>query len=191
MNGSATDPRSSALSVLAVRFFLTAAALFLLAGLLASLLIQLSTYTPRVGVVDFPPAFWMSTGLLLLGSGILHRSLHCVRRERQQPFRRNLLFALGVGTLFVAVQSYGLWCLLQNQVPAKAETGVNAFLFVLASLHGLHFTIALSFVVFVAVQGLADRYDHEYYWGVIVCTYFWHALGVAWAGILIVFAIAT
>ena len=51
--------------------------------------------------------------------------------------------------------------------------------------------MALLFVVFVTVNGFADRYDHEYYFGVRVCTAFWHILCVVWLAILGVFAIAT
>jgi cytochrome c oxidase subunit III len=46
------------------------------------------------------------------------------------------------------------------------------------------------FLVFVTVQGFADRYDHEYYWGVLVCACFWHALGIVWLAILFVLVIA-
>ena len=60
----------------------------------------------------------------------------------------------------------------------------------LAALHGMHFVVAVLFLSYVTVRALADRYDHEYYWGVSVAAWFWHALGVVWIGILAVFAIA-
>ncbi len=44
--------------------------------------------------------------------------------------------------------------------------------------------VAVLVLVYVIVQGLSNRYDHEYYWGVVVCTYFWHALGWVWLCIL-------
>jgi heme/copper-type cytochrome/quinol oxidase subunit 3 len=57
-------------------------------------------------------------------------------------------------------------------------------------LHGMHFVVALLFLCHITVQAMADRYDHEYYWGVTVCAWFWHALGVAWVAILFVMLIA-
>ncbi|MFO1093983.1 MAG: hypothetical protein U0992_11835 [Planctomycetaceae bacterium] len=36
----------------------------------------------------------------------------------------------------------------------------------------------------------AERYDHEYYWGVSVCAWFWHALGIAWLFVLLCLALA-
>jgi hypothetical protein len=59
------------------------------------------------------------------------------------------------------------------------------------ALHAMHFTLALMFLVWVTLGAFADRYDHEYFWGVVVCAWFWHALGIAWGCILIVFAIST
>ena len=52
------------------------------------------------------------------------------------------------------------------------------------------FVVATLFLSLVAVRTFADRYDHEYYWGVSVVAWFWHALGIVWLAILAVFAIA-
>jgi heme/copper-type cytochrome/quinol oxidase subunit 3 len=52
-------------------------------------------------------------------------------------------------------------------------------------------SIAIMFLTLVYLKSLIDRYDHEYYWGVMVCSYFWHALGLVWLAIIGVFLIAT
>ena len=46
--------------------------------------------------------------------------------------------------------------------------------------------VCVLFLCYVTVQALADRYDHEYYWGVSICAWFWHALGIAWVALLFV-----
>jgi heme/copper-type cytochrome/quinol oxidase subunit 3 len=113
-----------------------------------------------------------------------------VRRERQKPFRRSLLIALVSGTLFVGIQTYGLACLIRNQLPDDVQTGANAFIVVIGALHAIHFSLALLFLVWVTLSALADRYDHEYSWGVTLCAWFWHGLGIVWLGILAILAIA-
>jgi len=121
-----------------------------------------------------------------------HRAVGAVRREKQRRFRRRLLIALIAGVGFVAVQSYGLWCLFGSQ-PRTAEaasTGPQAFVFVLTVLHGMHVSIALMFLTFVYLKSLINRYDHEYHWGVTFCGWFWHALGMVWLAIVFVFLIA-
>lgn len=175
----------------ALRFFAASFGLFGIAGGIAYLLITYSGMEKPVGEIRLPNAFRLSTLLLAVGSLSMHRAMSQVRIERQKPFRRALLTALSAGTVFVGIQSYGLWLLMQSQEPTKAFTEVAAFIFLFAGLHGLHFLVALLFLVFVTLKAMTDRYDHEYYWGVTVCAFFWHALGIVWLGILWVFAVAT
>jgi cytochrome c oxidase subunit 3 len=136
------------------------------------------------------PAFAVSTTMLFTGSWCLYLAIQSVRREHQQLFRRWLHFALAAGTVFVAVQSFALSRYILSQSSDDAETGTAAFVAMFAGLHGLHFVVALLFLCFVTVQAMADRYDHEYYWGVTICAWFWHVLGIAWIAILFVMVIA-
>jgi heme/copper-type cytochrome/quinol oxidase subunit 3 len=138
----------------------------------------------------FPPMFAASTVALGLGSWSLSRAVGLVRREKQLAFRRQLLIALVHGTTFVALQGAALQWLLQRQPAAEAQTGDRAFVAVFAGLHALHFVVAIMFLIFVALQAHHDRYDHEYYWGVSICAWFWHGLGLVWCAVLAVVAIA-
>ncbi|MBW3541049.1 MAG: cytochrome c oxidase subunit 3 [Planctomycetes bacterium] len=175
----------------ALAFFAVAAGCLAVGGGLGAVLATLSPRGATEGSLRLPLAFVASTVLLWTASTVLARALHHVRLERQRPFRQSLIAALAAGTLFVGVQGYGLWCLLENRrAAAEAQVGEHAFTFVLTSLHGLHVTVAILFLSFVCVRACADRYDHEYYWGVTVCSWFWHVPGVVWMAILLVFAIA-
>lgn len=191
MQETVSTPPALARSRLTLRFIAVAAALFALAWGLAWLLSRLLAPPAGAREVVFPPVFWATTVLLLLGSGFLHRAVRFVRLEKQSAFRRSLLFALAAGVLFVAVQTYGLICMIRHQNPAEVQTGANAFLTMLGVLHAMHFSLALLFLVWVTLSAQADRYDHEYYWGVTVCGWFWHVLGVLWFLILGVFLFAT
>ena len=139
----------------------------------------------------FPRAFLVSTGLLFIGSISLSRACLFVRHERQRPFRRHLLLSLAAGTLFVTTQTYALTWLIRQQSGSDVQVGALAYVAVMAALHAMHFFIALLFLVFVTVRAFADRYDHEYYWGVTICTWFWHILGVVWLVVLVVIAITS
>jgi len=98
--------------------------------------------------------------------------------------------ALVAGVLFVALQATALNWLLRRQMPEDASTGAAPFVAVLACLHAMHFVVALMFLAFVFASAQIDRYDHEYYWGVTVCAWFWHVLGIVWLAVLGVMAIA-
>jgi heme/copper-type cytochrome/quinol oxidase subunit 3 len=185
-----TAPRTSVPSRLAVRFILVSACVYVAALGLGLLLIWFLPPTPVPGRVVFPPVFWMTSLLLAVGSALLQHGAWSVQHERQKPFRRSLLLALIAGTLFVGLQIYGLRSLAENQLADETQTGANAFVTIFAALHAMHFSLALLFLVWVALNAFADRYDHEYSWGVTVCAWFWHALGIVWLCILVVFMIA-
>jgi cytochrome c oxidase subunit III len=173
----------------ALRFFATVVAALALAGAVAVLLIT-TLGRPATPGTHFPPAFFVSTLLLFSGSYGLRKAIRFVRMERQREFRRWLMISLMFGSLFVGVQIYAMACLMpHNRTPDAASTGVTAFVLALASLHAMHFTVAMLFLSLVTVRTFADRYDHEYYWGVKACAWFWHALGIVWIAILAVFAI--
>lgn len=133
----------------------------------------------------FVPAFLVSSLLLAIGSYLLHSAVGYVKRERQREFRTRLLWSLGVGTLFMGVQSYALWTLLPLIRPRHVDlANVAGFVALLATLHALHFLVAVLFVILILTRTWGDRYDHEYYWGVRACAWFWHFLGIVWLAIL-------
>jgi heme/copper-type cytochrome/quinol oxidase subunit 3 len=172
-----------------VRLFVTYVSVMALSTLVARGLVEvLGGPSGTTEGLVLPPAFLYSSVLLIVGSMFLHRAITQVRIERQKPFRQALVISLIAGALFVAFQTYGLWYLLKASQPARnAETGVIGFAFVFAILHAFHFTVAMMFLVFVTLKSFQDRYDHEYYFGVSVCTWFWHGLGIVWVAILMVF----
>jgi len=139
----------------------------------------------------FHPAFAVSSALLVLGSYSLSKSLVAVKQERQSEFRRWLMGGLWAGGLFTAVQCYALWAISPFERNATATSlGVRPFILLLCTLHALHFLVAIMSLSYVTVQACADKYDHEYHWGVTVCSCLWHFLGVVWIGVLLVIAIA-
>lgn len=175
----------------ALLFFGIAIGACVLASTLAVLLSSLFGRTLGPRVLVFPAAFWVSTALLAAGSAALQRSLAAVKVERQALFRRWLWIGWGIGIAFVGVQSYALWCIMpDDRTSQAAQSEATAFILALATLHALHFSVAVLFVSFVIVRAMFDRYDHEYHWGVTFCTGFWHFLGVAWLAVLAIIVIA-
>lgn len=178
-------------STFAKRFFWLCLIVFGIGGVIAHLLIECNGDRQPYVWGSFPPSFLGSSLLLAIGSLSLHRSMWAVKLEKSLIFRRSLAAAMVSGTTFIGLQSFGLWCLIRNTRAEDASTGVNPFIVVLSVLHGMHFSVALMFLTYVTIKAYAARYDHEYYWGVQVCAWFWHGLGLAWMGILGVFAITS
>ena len=138
-----------------------------------------------------PWAFLISSVLLAVGSWYMEQARFYVRREKQVEFRWALLKALISAMLFVSVQGYGLWAIDKGlRTSETTQLGVHGFVIMFTALHGMHFLVAQSVLLWVTLSEFADRYDHEYSWGVTFASAFWHILGVVWLCILFVFVTA-
>lgn len=180
----------TSLNKIALRFFVVAVGVLGFATI-GAYSVSRSVYAQgKTAGSVFPPAFALSTAFLLCGCWALSRAEANVLRERQAEFRTRLIQALAAGTGFVAVQTFALSSFFRQQPAVQAATGATSFVAVAAALHGLHFLVAWLFLLFVVLQASADRYDHEYHWGVTFCGWFWHALGIVWIAVLVVMAIA-
>jgi len=181
--------RGAAESRFAIWLFGLTLGLFAIAGGLAFLLTRIFLPPrPPTGTFLVPTAFVFSTLFLVIASAALGRAQASVRRERQRSFRKALLWALASGTAFVGVQTFGLWTIVENlradRNAGEAELGASALVLGAAALHALHVTVALMVLSYVTLQGFANRYDHEYSFGVAVCGWFWHILCIMWIFIL-------
>lgn len=177
-------------AAMARRFYVATVAQAAVGGAIAAALMALNGRPAPAAQLQLPTAFQFATCCLALGSLCLHQAVGHVRRERQEPFRRALLTALLMAVLFVGVQSYGLWSFMYSVADVRqTQTNVHGFVFMFAALHAMHFLVAQSILLWVTLCALADRYDHEYYWGVVFAGWCWHALGIVWIAILCVFAI--
>jgi len=173
-----------------VRVFLAGVGVCALAAICGQFMIRIWPPTGVSVASRIGSAFTVSSVLLLATSLSLHRARSSVRRERQVSFRRQMIVAVMAATLFFSVQAYGLWCLQAVLDPARAAVGAKSFAFVFTVLHALHVVVAMMFLIYVTARSLIGRYDHEYYWGVTVCVWFWDLLGVVWMAILGVLVIS-
>ncbi len=138
----------------------------------------------------FPKVFLITSLLLAAGSWSMHKAKGFVKVEKQKLFRSYLVITLSVGAAFAGLQTFGLWSMIPtDRTTDDAVLGVTAFVVALSTLHAIHFCVAELFLVYITIRTWADRYDHEYYWGVTVCTWLWHFLGIVWLAILGVIAI--
>lgn len=178
-------------SFMARRFFLASVFQAIVCLALALGLAWLFKVPAPTKNVELPVSFQASTAFLGLGSWFLHRAWNQVKLERQTEFRRSLAIALACAVLFVSVQSFGLWGFMKSTNDYRnPQQNTHGFVFMFAVLHGMHFVVAQSVLLWVTLAARYDRYDHEYYFGVTFATWFWHLLGIAWVAILFVFATA-
>lgn len=185
------EPYAEGISQQALHFFALAVGSLTTAALMTwSLSSWFGKLTEKPEVI-FPPAFLVSTALVGFGSFALTAALQYVRRERQREFRFWLLLSLLTGTLFMGVQGFALWSIFPEiRTRDSATVDSLAFILCLTALHCLHLLIGTLFVAFIISRSWANRYDHEYYWGVRICVWFWHFLFIVWLAIMAIISIA-
>ncbi|QDT38222.1 Cytochrome c oxidase subunit 3 [Stratiformator vulcanicus] len=155
--------------------------MFFVAGLIGYLIARFALLKGQ-HPVSVPLLFWFSTVVLLMGGTSMQVALSSIRRERQLKFRRCLTFATLCGICFCILQVFGMSRLLDSHWATLdgERTPLTGLLFVLILLHGLHFVTGLAIQLYVNWRALRGRYDHEYFMGVRLCTYYWRFLDVVW-----------
>ena len=140
--------------------------------------------------LKLPLTFWISTSVLLLTGVFLQRASWLVHRERQNEFRRWLVWAWVAAIAFVIIQAFGMNDLLQQHFTrTDGSTKVYGMSFTLAFLHALHVVGGLGFLGFIIYQAFRNRYDHERHWAVDHCAGYWHFLDVVWISMLVMFVV--
>lgn len=175
--------------------FLASLGMFFAASVVSYVVIRINAfrnpeqfhYVPLV----LPTTFWLSTGFLLVVSGMLHRAVYHARRNHVQLQTRALLLAGVFAAGFVALQYEGLGELLRFRWAHEGpETKSYAICFTLALLHALHVLGGVAFLGFVIFQSARNRYDHERHWPIDNCASYWHFLDLVWIVMLATFLVA-
>jgi cytochrome c oxidase subunit 3 len=173
------------LAMLAV-FFLSCMILFLLYALTRSKSADLP-----IAPLEIPFSFIATTFLLVGISGALHLAVQSARHEQQLALRRYVSLAFIQSMLFLLVQSFGMaWLAVVHFKIDKPEETLYGLTFFLALVHALHVVGGVVAMVFVMVKVWRHMYDHENYWGVVYCAWYWHFLDIVWLLMLISFGLA-
>ncbi|MFN3165712.1 MAG: heme-copper oxidase subunit III [Phycisphaeraceae bacterium] len=179
--------------------FLAALAVLFVAGMLAYVIIRItSTFdrpaggvagevvpptAPPLHSIDMPLILWLSTGAILISSYTIHRALDNVVHERQDRFRQALLATLLLAVPFFLAQGAGLATLLGRASEAGAALQ-NAIVFLII-VHALHVIGGLIPLAVILKRANRGRYDHEYHTPVKQLAMYWHFLDAVW---LVMFA---
>jgi len=175
-------------------FLLFAASLtmFFITGMVGYGIVRTMSEAPPFPLREFPASLLVSTLSMFAVSGALHFATLNVRYEHQVRFRTWLRVAFGFAVVFMAVQAMGMRSLVQSHGEILAEGQFKQFglIFFLVLLHALHVLGGLIALFLVMRNASLNLYDHEKYWGVEICAYYWHFLDVVWIIMLATFAIA-
>ena len=140
---------------------------------------------PPEGTSPLPIGLWVSTGVILLASFIVHIALRAARRNEQRALTRGMIVTTILTILFLVIQILNwAWLFDRDLTP---RSGLYGFLFYLiTALHAAHVLGGLIPLVLVTVRASAGRYTPHEHGGVRYCATYQHFLAVVW---IVIFAV--
>jgi cytochrome c oxidase subunit 3 len=115
--------------------------------------------------------------VLLLSSLTAYRAETFSSQGAQRGFRRNLLFTIGLGVLFLL--GVGMeWREAFHLFPPP--TGFGTIFFTMTGIHAFHVLTGLIVLAIIYGLGRRGRFSSGSYWGVEGAVKYWHFVDVAW-----------
>jgi cytochrome c oxidase subunit 3 len=160
----------------------------LFAGAMAAYLLIRSTHQPwpPPGFPSLPRTLWLSTLAIVLSSLTIHRAVKAVDRDDPPALNRALVFTLGLGVTFLALQMLAWWQIVRQLDPAAGVSQYLKLFYVLSGLHAVHVLGGLGPLAVVTGRALAGRYGCGRSGGVHYSAIYWHFLGAVWCMVFLV-----
>jgi len=152
-------------------------------GAMIAVFIVRSQYQFFWGHIHIPAILWVTTALLLVSSGTLHRARERLAHNDQQGFFRLLAWTAGLGVLFLAGQIVAWWLILHSGL-VLAKNPHSWFIFLFTGLHGLHIVAGLAGLGYLLWRAREPVSGPKYLMTTRVATagvsVFWHYLDAIW-----------
>lgn len=173
--------------------FLAALTMFFVAGVASFVVIRITgPNSPPMGDLHMPFGLWISTGLLLASGFTFQNAVQNVRREKQVPFRRDIILTVLLTLAFLIVQAFSLSELLAaHEVNRVRGFALYSLVMSLVIIHAVHVVGGLVPLGIVLSKSFKGYYDHESYEGVRHCAMYWHFLDAVWLIMIGTFVIAS
>ena len=130
----------------------------------------------RPAQINQPLGFAISI-VLLLSSLTAYRAETYISGGMQKEFRRNILYSLCLGSLFLAGVGFE-WSEAFRFFPPKTPFG--SIFFILTGFHAFHVMLGLLALLTLVLPGQRRRFTPENYWGAEGIIKFWHFVDVVW-----------
>ncbi|HMC37106.1 MAG TPA: cytochrome c oxidase subunit 3 [Actinomycetota bacterium] len=127
------------------------------------------------------------TVILVSSSFVLQAGVRAARRGNTKALSRRLLFTVGLGLAFLALQGYDY-----SQLTFGIHSGVYGSLFyVMTGLHMAHVIGGVVFLSIVLIQSWTGQLSLRRHEPVEAAAIYWHFVDVVWIGLFSVFYLVT
>jgi cytochrome c oxidase subunit III len=140
---------------------------------------------PPPGTPPLPAGLWLSTALIVLGSGTMHAAVRAARQARWRGLQTALVGSLLLAGAFLLSQTLSWGVALAAHMPP----GLNLFtllFYILTGLHAVHLLAGFVPLGLVTRNAFQLRYMPTQYAGVQLCAWYWHFVAAVW---LVIFGV--
>jgi cytochrome c oxidase subunit 3 len=151
------------------------------AGLTSAYLVSASR-KDWVHTMILPPAFLISTILIILSSITIHLAKKAIQKDNQKNTTIFLLATLALGIAFVFFQFQGFSQIVEmGYFFTGSESSVtSSFLYVLTILHLAHLFAGIISLLIVIYNHFKQKYNASQSTGIELAAMFWHFLDFLW-----------
>ena len=151
------------------------------AGLTSAYLVSASR-KDWVHTMILPPAFTISTILIILGSVTFHLAKRAIKKDDRSATTMYLLATLALGLSFVFFQFKGFSQVVEmGYYFTGSESSVtSSFLYVLTILHLAHLFAGIISLLIIIYNHFKQKYSATQSTGIELGAMFWHFLDILW-----------
>jgi cytochrome c oxidase subunit 3 len=136
---------------------------------------------------NMPSAFFISTAIILVSSITMNMTVQAVKKDAKNAVTRNLLITFLLGIAFGVSQFVAWSTLIRNNIflTGTSSNAAGSFLYIITALHLAHILgglVALTITFFKARKG---KYSASNYFGIKLCSTYWHFLDGLWVYLFI------
>ncbi|MFZ5891357.1 MAG: cytochrome c oxidase subunit 3 [Myxococcota bacterium] len=138
-----------------------------------------------------PNGLWVSSVLVLGISAAFQSALVAVRKNQPATLVRRLWIGASLAALFLFAQLQN-WLFMERALSGIAVRTLYPYTFyVLTGLHAAHVLGGFVPVGIVLWRAKRREYSSSRYEGVLLCTQYWHYLGVVWLALFAVLELSS
>ena len=137
--------------------------------------------------MDLPPAFFISTVVIILSSITYALAKRAVGRDAQRQGSLLLAITLGLGLTFVILQFVGFSQMLDSGYYFTGPTSSikMSYVFLIAAVHIAHLLAGLISLIVVLLRQLGGNYRPGDMLGLELGATFWHFLDYLWVYLIL------
>ena len=136
--------------------------------------------------INFPAAFYISSGIIIISSFFMYRSVRAYREAKYNEYKLMMTTTLILGYAFVLLQYLGYVALMKSGVTLKGNPA-GSFLYVISWLHLAHVVGGLAFLKVATWKAWRRPYNPNRLNAIEITSTYWHFVGGLWIYLFIFF----